>query len=117
MLHSLAQRKLMSAVLRVARFLIPDKSPQGGWDYLCTTEERAIRPVPLRIPRDRSGRVLPFEGFKYERRHMPLGTVARGQSGTAATVENIKHGAAMESGDLHGWRYQTKGVLLGPGLQ
>ena len=36
-----------------------------------------------------SGEVDPWGGFVSERRHMPLSTVARGESGVAAKLANL----------------------------
>ena len=72
MLQSLIQRKYFEdfepmdtpPLKRRKIFLCPDSSPQGGFDYLCTTMETMTRPLPLKIPRcPNTEAVIAFGGF------------------------------------------------------
>ena len=64
-LLSLRQRRLFTmAGIRVGRFMGPDSSPQGHYDYINVLEERMIRPWPS-IPAAEN--FDPFGGFQWER--------------------------------------------------
>ena len=65
-LLSLRQRRLFTmAGIRVGRFMAPDSSPQGHYDYINVLEERMIRPWRPSIPAAEN--FGPFGGFQWER--------------------------------------------------
>jgi hypothetical protein len=101
--------------VRVARYLTPDSSPQGNYDFLNTIEELMIRPLAFAV-------VEPFDafgGFSWERRSLVVTTIARGESSTVVKREQIAHSLALESGigNLTTCRKQVKGYLSDQGVE
>jgi hypothetical protein len=119
LLHSLHRRELYSDTYRVARFLSYDSSPQPGRDYLCTCEEVMVRPLPIVLDRRADGTVDPFAGFTFQRRTMPMMSIARGQSSAWSKMDRVGHGAMLEAGteNMLSFRMSVKGNLTDQGTE
>ena len=117
MLHMLYRRSVMQQGLaqqkRIARYLSMDASPQGGYDYLCMTEEVMERTQPIFIPD------CPFSGFTYTQRTMPIMTLARGETRTFVKAQRLKHAICLESSLKHLdlYRSQVKGWVSDQGTE
>ena len=84
-LRSLSRRFVAppGGLLRIARYISPDSSPQANYDYFCATEELLLY-RSNELPRDADGNVTAFQGFEHQRRSMLCTTIARGEGSTAA---------------------------------
>jgi len=78
---------------RIARFLSPDSSPQGGYDYYCCIEELMVRQLPFTA----NAPFNTFGGFDWERRSLPVMTFARGTANAATKVGRIAHMVVLEN--------------------
>ena len=115
MIHMLWERASLlekEETHRVARFLTPDASPQGGWEYLVCKE---------RMERDLSQgfkRGSPFGGFQWSSQMMPV--IVLGAFDTDAVDETLKlaHSARLHSGAAFDvWQKQVKGFLSDQGTE
>ncbi|CAE7038539.1 unnamed protein product [Symbiodinium sp. CCMP2592] len=117
MLHMRFRRSVMQQGLaqqmRIARYLSMDASPQGGYEYLCMTEEVMERSQPVVLPE------CPFSGFTYTQRTMPIMTLARGETRTFVKAQRLKHAICLESSLKHLdlYRSQVKGWVSDQGTE
>ena len=116
MMHMLFTRRLFTQPVRVARYIMPDSSPQGKYDYFCCKEEVMIRPANASVERENFS---PWGGFEWQRRSMVPTTIGRGEGNVATKLSRIAHSAVLEAGEKHlyDWRIQTKGFLSDQGTE
>lgn len=126
-LHSLSRRfvappggrtRNATGLLRIARYISPDSSPQANYDYFCATEELLLYRSD-ELPRDDHGNVAPFKGFEHQRRSMLCTTIARGEGNTAAKASKMVHMIAVESGQslFEEYRSEVRGFLSDQGTE
>ncbi|CAE7279036.1 unnamed protein product [Symbiodinium sp. CCMP2456] len=123
-LHSLSRRFVAppggrtNGLLRIARYISPDSSPQANYDYFCATEEVLLYRSD-ELPRDDHGNVAPFKGFEHQRRSMLCTTIARGEGNTAAKASKMVHMIAVESGQalFEEYRSEVRGFLSDQGTE
>jgi hypothetical protein len=116
LLHSLSRRRLFDdSTIKVFRYISPDSSPQGMYDFLCCTEELLIRTVPFVMPDPFDA----FKGFRWELRSLPCTTIARQESSTMVKTSRLAHVAVLESGPEHlwDWRISVLGFLSDQGTE
>ena len=115
MLVMLAARRIFTKPVRVARYLAPDSSPQGKYDYLNCVEELMIRSSPIKIDEPFN----PFGGFEWQRRLLPVMPIGRGEGSTAGKLHLLTHMALLEAGEgnLSTWRMSTKGFVSDQGTE
>ena len=126
-LHSLSRRfvappggrtRNATGLLRIARYISPDSSPQANYDYFCATEELLLYRSD-ELPRDDHGNVAPFKGFEHQRRSMLCTTIARGEGNTAAKASKMVRMIAVESGQslFEEYRSEVRGFLSDQGTE
>ena len=115
MLVMLADRRIFTKPVRVARYLAPDSSPPGKYDYLNCVEELMIRSSPIKIDEPFN----PFGGFEWQRRKLPVMPIGRGEGSTANKLHLLTHLALLEAGkgNLFTWRMSTKGFVSDQGTE
>ena len=94
LLHSRSRREFYSPLsdsMRIARYLSPDGSPQGGYDYYCMTEELLIHKRPLVIDINTD-----VHAHEYQRRSMPVTTMSRGKGSIAVKIAKVAHSIMVE---------------------
>ena len=118
LLHMLSCRLVYTEEprVRVARFISPDSSPQGQWDFFCVAEERMTRPASFSIDPEN---LDPFGGFTWVRRSMVVTTMNKARTSGAMKLQRLAHAAALEAGaeNLWAWRNQVKGFLSDQGTE
>ena len=119
LMHSFSRRVFMKpsdSECRVRRYLSSDSSPQGHWDFFCTTEELLVRTVPIQTFCS-SQDFSPLVGFHWIKRSLPLMTIGRGESSTAKKVACLSHAIILENGmhNLAKYRDEVKIFLSDQG--
>ena len=76
------------------RYIIPDSSPQAGWNLLCVIEDRICWPSCMTV----DAQVLMDLGRHSEERIYPLSTLGLGASSAEHKSWNIYHMMLIESG-------------------
>ena len=94
------------------RNLIPDASPQHGWEFFIVIEERYTR-----IPR--AEQTSPMHGHIYQRRRLPLATLGYRRTSTAHKLRKLVNMALLESGKslLLKWRKSVKHLTSDQGTE
>jgi hypothetical protein len=76
------------------RYIIPDSSPQAGWNFLCVIEDRIYWPSSMSLEDQ-----VRFDLSEHsQQRILPLSTLGLGASGAEHKAWNIHHMLMMESG-------------------
>jgi hypothetical protein len=117
LLHMLRRRCLYEIPnVRRARYLAPDTSPQGNWDFLHCVEDIMTRDLPLKLSFV-DGVFDPWGGFTSERRNLPAMSMARGETGTLAKQARIMKCAYLEASSkyIEQFRGEVKGYLSDQG--
>ena len=71
------------------------------------------------LPRMCTSAVTPGEGFSWERRSMPAGTIARGEGSTARKAARMIHSPIVENTleQFQEWRGEVQNHLAGQGVE
>ena len=122
LLHTLSRRLFSRAgnpEIRRARYLASDSSPQGGYDYFAITEEIISRPKDPQAWALLSENFNPFGGFEWERRTMPLTTLARGHGNSSMKFSRMLHAIIQEQGTegIPAYRKEVLGYLSDQGTE
>ena len=101
---------------RIDRWLVPDSSPQAGFDYFACTMETLERPLPIvAVPNG-----LDLTGIEWRRRSLPLTVFGLGESKSHKKLSNIVHMAVVEAGHTlfkSVWRHQVRGIGSDDGVE
>ena len=98
---------------RVTRFITPDSSPQGGFDYYMINEVIMVRDLDHPILRG-----CPLAGFTWERRVLPVSCFGSRDMGAVHKTVKLQQSASLESGDsFPKWRSQVGGFLSDQGAE
>ena len=93
MMHSLRRRQIWSMDnTRISIGLSPDKSPQAGYEYLCSITDTFFVELPLN-----TGDGFNPLAVRWERRSQQCTVVGQGEATAALTVANLGHVALSSS--------------------